>query len=173
MRYAFWAVVAVALYIGGSVSLSPGKSIPRDMREWDQWAAAQQSLPHRDVKTFTPTWTGFSVDPTGDLSYIDAGAFVILFSDVDVTGTSDAVDFDIGGLPEAIRPSSNRMLMTMARDGVDGDIFAVAIVNANGVISMLQSYEQDVLGSATVTTNAWANTGTKGLIAGFTLMYPK
>lgn len=167
------------LYADGTawqnVSLSPGRVIPRDMdaRAFDRWAMGQQAMPHRDVRTFTPTWSGFSVDPVGDLSYIDLGAMVVIFSSDDLTGTSNAVNFDIGGLPEAIRPSGNRMLVCMARDGVDGDVFAVATVQAAGTIAMLQSYEQDVLGSATVTTNAWANAGTKGLIGGFTIMYPK
>src|SRR5687767_4077130 len=89
---------AVAEYADGEdwepvVPLSPGGVIPRDMnaRQWDQFVAQAGIQADGKVKTFTPTWTGFSADPVGDISYLDFGAIVIMWSAAELTGTSSLV----------------------------------------------------------------------------------
>lgn len=54
--------------------------------------------------SFTPVWTGFSVDPIGDIDYTKIGALVILQAGALMTGTSNATEMSITNLPTILRP---------------------------------------------------------------------
>lgn len=57
---------------------------------------------------FTPTWTGFSVAPTGKIFYTKIGALVVLQFDASgTTGTSNATSMTITNLPAVLRPQSS------------------------------------------------------------------
>lgn len=77
-----------------------------DDRQWATFVAQSGIQADRNVKTFTPTWVGFSADPDGDLSYYDFGSLVALFNDnpTELVGTSDTNEMQITNLPAAIRP---------------------------------------------------------------------
>jgi hypothetical protein len=91
------------------VSLSPGGILPRDMngRQFSEWARAQAALPHRDIQSFSPTWTGFSAAPAGSVFFIDMETHVIMWYEGG-TGTSDADQMYFDGIPDAAQPEDNR-----------------------------------------------------------------
>lgn len=76
------------------MSLSPGSILPRDMneRQWAEWARRQSASIQPDIRTVVPEWSGFSVDPTGALAYIDLGALIVMYPETAMTftGTSDS-----------------------------------------------------------------------------------
>jgi hypothetical protein len=57
--------------------------------------------------TFVPTWTGFSADPAGSVSYTRVGRIVTVQFTVDPAGTSDTTAMTITNLPSEIRPSTS------------------------------------------------------------------
>lgn len=90
---------------------SPGAVLPRDMneRQWSEFLTQSGIQADRTVKSFTPTsWDGFSVDPSGAISYMDFGAIVMMWRGDNLLGTSDATNFTLQGVPEAIRPATAR-----------------------------------------------------------------
>jgi hypothetical protein len=54
--------------------------------------------------SFTPTWTGFSSAPVGDISYTRVGRIVTLQFGVDPFGTSNTTAMTLTSLPSEIRP---------------------------------------------------------------------
>jgi hypothetical protein len=162
--------------VGLCMSLSPGAVLPRDMNpvQFGAWARAQQAVPHRDVKTFTPTaFVGFSVPPTGELLYADLGAIAMIWTNGPYLGTSNATTFELSGVPEAIRPTEDTSVMF---SGYNGGLIipAQATVLPNGDIAFENAQTTALLGGPDIHfTDAWINPGTKGLPSGAFLIYPK
>lgn len=130
------------------------------------------------VHTFTPTnWTGFSVDPVGNLKYMDLGAIVVMWADANLLGTSDDVGMSFSGLPEAIWPSSNRFVRCLVVNNYTEG--GAAEVTLSGIIQFsLEDVSGAYVGTAdnnrTVIAGAiFENTGSKGLPSGWLIMYPK
>jgi len=152
-----------------NVSLSPGRILPRDMdsRQYAQWAAGQQAIPHRDIKTFAPVWGGFSSNPSGDVSYVDTGGLVFMW--FGNTGTSNATTFTFTGIPIAIRPLADFRIIVSAFNGGVPVAAEANVLTSGGVAfsapdpSASPDFEFDVA--------AWANTGAKGWTG--LIMYPK
>jgi len=106
-----WPILALLLLCGcgDEVPLKTDRLPPSGMssREWDRYIATAGIQADSKVKTFTPTWTGFSADPVGDLSYYDFGSLVVLWNDsaVELVGTSNTNRMTITNLPAAITPN--------------------------------------------------------------------
>lgn len=158
--------------------LSPGGVIPRDMdaRQWDRFVANAGIQADGEVKTFTPTWGGgFSSDPTGEISYLDFGAIVVMWSE-GTTGLSNDVfmTWTAGSLPEEIRPSDARVIASQVADGVLSDVFdGSVIVNSDGSATFLIT---EVSGVRLVSSgNSFTSGGfsVKGLPPGWLIMYAK
>lgn len=160
--------------------LSPGGILPRDMdsRQWATFVSQSGIQADRSVKTFTPTWAGFSADPVGDINYMDFGAIVMMWIDEpgSLTGTSDTSDMSFTGVPAAIRPTGIRMTQANAlidnsglRQGharvlTDGSVdFWISVVNDDGAG---QLYVE-------LTSGFFHNTSGKGLGAGWLIVYAK
>src|SRR5690606_14415908 len=118
-----------------------------------------------EPETFTPTWTGFSSAPSGDLSYIDFGSYAMLWATSILTGTSNASTMTITNLPTAIRPSGYRF---------------VGCVVVNNSITVNGAVYYDPLAPATLTflntstfPSAFTASGQKGLREGWLIIYPK
>jgi hypothetical protein len=156
------------------VPVSPGKSIPRDLREWDQFLAQSGIQADREVKTFTPEWDGFSVPPTGDLRYMDFGAIVFIWSGETLYGTSNATNFSItGGMPDAIIPASTKVVTSPALADDGGIAYADVAIGPTGNIDFSRF---DVSGGTSAypfNVTGWTNSGTKGISGGFVISYPK
>lgn len=151
------------------MSLSPGRAIPRDMREWDRWAASQVAIPPQDVKVFTPVWTGFSVDPTGDLYFANLGTQALIWAASNITtGTSNATTFTISNLPSSIQPVTQRESTMFAFDN-GGFCQATARMTGSTITFCLNT----VVGSIVrPLSSGWTNPGTKGLSSVSWWLYP-
>jgi hypothetical protein len=155
------------------VPLSPGAVIPRDMdsRQWSTFVSQSGIQADRSVRTFTPTnWGAFSADPTGDMSYMDFGAIVIMWTAAGFFGTSDGNNLSFQGLPAAITPANQRSIPCIIMDN-GAEKHARVIIDNNGQVF----FQIGVVVGANI---QYSNTGftaasTKGLVAGWTVFYAK
>lgn len=130
------------------------------------------------AQTFTPTgWAGFSSDPSGDISYLDFGAFVMMWRDTALTGNSDEAFMAFtGGVPAGIRPSAGRYVRCQVIDEnylLGGVAF---IDNSGGMSFFLETVETTYTPDVIAFTNSFtdpSSAGSKGLPAGWLIMYPK
>lgn len=142
--------------------LSPGGAIPRDLREWDRWAASQQVVNISDATPFTPVVVGdFAVNPTSFeyriITYRDGTR------DAEVrvidNGTSSGTGFFFT-IPEEIWPAISQDIGVVAYDN-GSPCQASAEVSAAGQITMGIS---NVVGTIVrFSSIGWTNAGNKGL----------
>lgn len=127
------------------------------------------------VRTFTPTWTGFSVDPVGDINYMDFGAIVMMWVDADLQGTSSQNFMTITNLPSSIRPAGTRLVHCGAlRDGVGTFTLSGQVsVLANGQVHFALDDTATSAGLVVANPNFWTASGTKGLKNGWLITYAK
>jgi len=117
------------------------------------------------TQTFTPTWSGFSSPPTGDISYIDFGSFVLMFV-AGAAGTSNSTQMSFSGVPTAIQPSaSGRQVPCVLLDNSAGFIGFANVSNVSNVVSFY--IDQPFL------LTGFTNSGVKGLGSGWTIIYSK
>ena len=179
MRY---AIILCVLLLGCDVPLEPGRVAPADMdaRQWARFVAESGIQADRVVKTFPPTnWTGFSADPSGDISYYDFGAIVFMWVNSALIGTSDDVGMSFSGVPSAITPTNgNRMVRCLVING-SFTLGGAAEITTSGII---QFSLEDTGGGGAGTADddrvkpsgaVFENTGTKGLPGGWLIMYTK
>ncbi len=117
--------------------------------------------------SFTPTWTGFSSDPTGDIFYQKIGALVILQCDATgMTGTSDATDMSITNLPAILRPqtASEARGVCMVTDNGAQAVGAFSFGVGAGTMKFWK-------GTAPPDAAGFTNSGSKGLCPYQTLMF--
>jgi hypothetical protein len=161
---------------------SPGGILPRDMdaRQWNTFLTQSGIQADRTVKTFTPTWGGFSVDPVGVISYMDFGAIVYLWTENDLYGTSNATTFSTqGGMPAEIIPRINtRRVFSPAM--LDNGVSAACVVDIQPLSGNMLFRRFDVDGSAGGTDAfpyalaGWTAGGTsKGITSSFIISYVK
>lgn len=125
------------------------------------------------VGTFTPTWTGFSTAPTGTLSYIDLGAIVILWRDSSMVGTSNANTMTLSSLPAAIVPSGG--VRKAACIVVDAGTLMAGAASLNAGTEVITFSKAIQSGATNVVEDdvSFANSGIKGLPAGWMMIYSK
>jgi hypothetical protein len=122
------------------------------------------------VQTFTPTWLqGFGSAPSGDFSYIDFGAFVILWNDADLLGSNNDAAIVFDNMPVAIRPSANRVCVASSFSN-SVEVPTRYLVATNGSVVM-QPFVND--SGTRITYGLYPGTGTAGLPAGQVLIYVK
>ena len=130
----------------------------------------------RTTGTFTPTWaSSYSSDPTGDLRWVkfsDGTDSIVILSDdagAVMTGTSNSTSNVFTNLPSAIRPATE--LFSTVSYGVNDNkltrMYAELETGGNCSFHMAQSAQGRFF-----TQQAWLTTGTKGLAAGFSVMWP-
>lgn len=155
--------------------LSPGRISPRSMddRQWATFVAQSGIQADRTVKSFPPTWSGFSADPVGEISYYDFGRIVVMWNDTGsiLVGTSDDTTMSFTGLPDEITPDNNVILPTFVIDS--GSVFAgqVSITSAGTVGYTLLTVSGSLIlaGVGGLFTGA----GNKGLPDGWLIVYAK
>ena len=154
--------------------LKPSRVLPRDMnaRQWDLYIQGIQA--DSRVKTFQPTWIGFSADPVGVMSYLDFGALVVMWADDLLAGTSDATSFSLDGVPEEIRPRGTavRDIHCLVLDSSNG-LSGLATVNPDGTIDFSVNVTNVVANRISPALNGFTGSGTKGLLPGWILVYVK
>lgn len=117
--------------------------------------------------SFTPTWTGFSVDPTGDIFYTKIGGLVILQADaIGMTGTSNATGMSITNLPAILRPGTSPEArgVCMVTDNGAQAVGAFNFAASAGTIKFWK-------GTAPPNDAGFTNAGSKGLCPYQTLVY--
>jgi len=144
-----------------------------DDRMWATFATQSGIQADRTERSFTPTWTGFSVAPVGDISYYDFGAIVVLWNDTagQIVGTSDANTMVITNLPDAITPDNSIIGQTIVIDnsGAYEGQFSITSSNVLGFTLMTVSGAFIQAGVGGLFTAA----GNKGLPTGWLIVYAK
>lgn len=124
------------------------------------------------VQTFTPTWSGFSAAPSGDISYINFGAFVMMWRASALTGTSNATDLKITNLPAAIKPATGvrKVPCIVMNNGLS--VSGAAEPDSAGDIDFYIEVPNTADATVDLGANSFKNSGTKGLPGGWMIMYP-
>jgi hypothetical protein len=113
---------------------------------------------------FTPAWSGFGTDPTGDITFYRFGRLVILVAPTSGnTATSDATDMGILNVPFQLRPDTATNIPCVV---IDNGASAMGTMSFGG----LSTFEF-AIGTAPPSNVGFTNTGTKGLPAGAVIMY--
>jgi len=124
--------------------------------------AALANVATRSIGSFTGTLTGMSAATTGTVEYRRTGSKVTLFVTADISGTSNATAMTLTGLPAACQPTSAQSgFCTATYDNGTGPNAAMYIVSG-AVVNLY-------LGTSGYGT--WTNSGTKGLMAGWSITY--
>ena len=141
-------------------------------RQWATFVAGAGIQADRNAKTFTPLWDEFSADPSGEISYHDFGAIVMIWTDALTIGTSNGVTltWGSGSVPEAIRPSATRLVRCNVIDSGSSWAGNAAIATDGSVIFSLETVSGTQITSA---NNVFTNVGNKGLPSGFLLVFAK
>jgi len=110
--------------------------------------------------TFTPTWGGFSVSPTGNISYRKNGSLVTLVF-TGTTGVSNANSFVMNGLPALLRPgvtlNSTVAPIVGLIDNSSGISGGMCLINSGaGSVTFYKDGAQTL----------WTPSGNKGFISG-------
>lgn len=153
------------------------RRMPTTEQEWTRFIQTLNAQPVRNlgdvVQTFTPAWTGFSADPSGDLSYMDLGDLVVLWNNTagQVVGTSNANTMTFTNLPSVIRPDQSVIDSTIVIDSGSAFHGQVSIL-ANGTVGFTLMTVSGSLIQAGV-GGLFTAAGNKGLPTGWLIMYPK
>lgn len=153
--------------------VSPGAVLPREMNatQWSTFLSQSGIQGDRTVKKFTPTWTGFSVDPVGEISYYDFGAIVIMWVDAQTTGTSGFTSMGLGSIPAAITPSGSRLFVCWLFDSGLERMGTVHVTSSSTIIFGLMS--DDASPQISKSHALFTASGSKGLPEGWLIMYAK
>jgi hypothetical protein len=116
--------------------------------------------------TFTPTWSGFSVPPTGAVFFTINGSLVTLEFGGLCTGTSNATSMSITNVPAQLRPLSTTDPTGAPCWMVDNGVVCVGGFRKAG-LSSLEFFK----GIAPPDITGFTNSGTKGFSLGQTLSY--
>lgn len=114
--------------------------------------------------TFTPSWTGFSAAPTGNMSWQITGRQVTL-EWLGGTGTSNATSMTIGNLPSNLRPTTKSLLGMQSSIVIDNGNRVQGSVG-HGSLGTLQFN----MGSP-LSGSGFTNSGTKGIDQGWSYTY--
>lgn len=156
------------------VPASAGGIIPRDMnaRQWSEFISSQGFQADGKIKTFTPAWVGFSVDPVGDISYYDFGVIVVMWAADNLVGTSDDTVMAITNLPDSIATENGAFIPSVMSD--NSTAYA-GFVGVESTVSRQINFYLNVVSGTKVSYDlgAFTSSGNKGLPVGWLIVYPK
>ncbi len=118
--------------------------------------------------SFTATLTGMGSTTTGTMIYEIIGRWAVLyagFAAAAITGTSNATSFTVTGLPAAVVPGAAVQVPCILED--NGVLIVGSAVIASGGTVITFS-----MGSP-LSATGFTNSGTKGLPAGWSIMFPR
>lgn len=114
------------------------------------------------ASSWAPAWSGFSVNPVGNLSYFKVGNIVFLYTTAGLIGTSNGTGMDISNTPLEIMPAGLVAPCFIQDNGV----LAAGMVGRTGLSTLIFSK-----GTAPPSTTGFTAAGAKGLPAGFTAVW--
>lgn len=156
--------------------VNPGRVPPSKMtdREWARFISDNGLQGASEELAFPPDWTGFSVDPAGDINYIDFGAIVWMYRSAVLVGTSNAATCAFTGIPAQIRPSGTRLCECYVVNSSGTNIGAVEISAAGAATFFVGTVTPvGVIETIMPIAGNFVASGNKGLPAGWLIKYPK
>lgn len=122
---------------------------------------------------------GFTSNPTGTVKWERQGTQVSVWVDANITGTSNATtDLTISGVPAEITPTSLRCCFCYCIENATGVTYAgIAAVSSSNTILVslllpLNGATNIGIGAAAGSNaNTFTNSGTKGVLAGWSITY--
>ncbi len=175
-----WVVRANgAFFVTGSAA-NPGISFINDTNTGfyndvaDQIAIALGGVTAGQIAQGTFTMTaasGLTTNPTVTCTYKIVGNFCILSITSALTGTSNATNFQVSGIPVVARPATNREAYCKSTDNsVANGVMTLATVLTGGNMDF-QPMRTDVTTNF-VGAGGYTTSGTKGLQSNWSIMYP-
>lgn len=128
----------------------------------DSWAILDNLSPF-NFGTFTGTLTGCTVGVTGTVSYKIVGNRVTLYIAAPITGTSNAVNFTMTGLPSALQPSVQRNCTCLLEDNSVITGGWGMVTNGSGAVTFGLTFANAAAG--------WTAANIKGLPLGWQMEY--
>lgn len=140
-----------------------------DARQQATFFAQAGIQAEQTVKTFTPTWFGYVTPPVGDISYMNFGKFVVMWITSPLTATSTTTDLGITNVPDEIDPVG----LTAHCITLDNGNAYSSVARLGYVANEIEFELLEVIGSKVSANGSdYTNSGTKGLPAGFLIVYP-
>lgn len=120
---------------------------------------------------FDGTIDGFASDIDVTLLYKKLGHFVTLYSNgVSYTGTSNAGTMVFDGLPSELQPSFEQVVPCLITDN-SGTVMGHAVVSPSSSEITLRVARTDTINDKVYPHGAFADSGTKGIPASFSMTY--
>lgn len=162
----------VPLLLNDPLRLHP--YLRRMPRNDDEWAKFIQTLNAQNIslnaKTFTPTWTGFSSNPTSVPEYVNLGTHALISWSSGSLGTSNATSWGFSGLPTEIQPAAAENAVFPVVAVHNGNWVAARIVISGAVVT---TYISQVVGTEVrYTQTGWTSGVSNGPGAGAVWFYP-
>lgn len=135
---------------------------------WGPTAAALVDMT-QDTGTFLGTFTGFTTVVTGTVTWFRSGKRISLIFPPSTTGTSNASNFRMTGLPTALQPITEQ----------DQNLCAASIFNNGAFVGTASPFNCQALVTASGTiafalgasTTGWATSGSKGFVSSCMIDY--
>lgn len=120
--------------------------------------------------SFTGTLSGFGSATTGTVNYYITGGVVTLYILAAISGTSNGTGMTMTGLAGAVTPVHAQGITTSSQmEDATAQCMGAGVVDNSGTITFQKAA---VSGTAIIfNTSGWTNTGTKGLLATWTVQY--
>jgi hypothetical protein len=126
------------------------------------WVQFTQSSVGVVSGTFAPSWFGFSSAPVGNLSYYKIGSLSVLYTNTGLSGTSNSTALNILNCPLVIFPAAASVPVYV----IDNGAVAAGMVSVSGLSTLVFSK-----GTAPPSSTGFTGSGTKGLPAGFMVVW--
>jgi len=133
--------------------------MPTTQPMWNTFVQELAKLIKNETGIFTPTFNGFSTDPSTAVCVYQRYGQVVQLEFVFTTGTSDDTIFQITNLPATITPKINviQPISGLVDNGTNLANAQVEISSGSTVVFYKDGHE-----------TAWTNTGTKGFSSSVT-----
>lgn len=123
------------------------------------------------VSSFTPTWSGFSTAPSGgsnSINYINFGAYVVMWCEQNILGTSNNASTLITNIPSAIQPNYGATGVCPVIDSSQKSVGAFIFIAG----SLYFDLSQETGSTVDIGVGGFTTSGQKGLPAGWIITYP-
>ena len=152
----------------------PIKNLPRELSQQDSTASMSQEQIRALIKemirdeldlsittgTYTVTGTGFTAAITGTARWIKIQEFILIFIP-ELSGTSNATDFTLTGMPAVLTPTQASNHVVTITDGQGGG----AGTDAYGLLQLAAASTTITMINPVTSDGLWTNTGQKRLYA--------
>lgn len=124
------------------------------------------------ASSFVGTLSGMTTTVTGTFYYRVSGAFVTIWTEANITGTSNATSMALSGAPAGIAPNATKRVAcsSIFDNGTSNQFMGEMQVSSN--VANWDIGRMAVSGSNILAGGSFTNSGTKGLAAGWTITYP-